>query len=116
MTTGDRILDLRKKNAFSQQHVADIVKCSKAQLSRYESKDVQPPADLIKRLAELFNVSTDFIIKGDTDVIAKQSIHNTELLNQFKKISSLPEKEQKTILKVVRALICDYDVRQAYAS
>jgi len=116
MDPGDRILSLRKKMVLSQQEIANAIGCSKAQLSRYEAKGVQPPADIIRKLADYFNVSTDFLIKGDGDKIAQQSIHNNELLNQFKRISDLPEKEQKTILQVVRALICDYDVRQAYSA
>ena len=113
---GDRILSLRKQNNLSQQDVADKIGSSKAQLSRYESKGVQPPADVISNLAELFNVSTDYLIRGENSEIARQSIHNAELLNQFTKVSSLPESEQNTILKVVKALVCEYDVRQAYAS
>lgn len=115
MSIGERILELRKQKGLSQQDVADKIGISKAQLSRYEAKGVQPPADCINQLAELFEVSTDFLIKGEADDIAQKSIHNTELLNQFKRVSALPDYEQKTILKVVKALICEYDVRQAYA-
>lgn len=116
MSLGSRILELRKKSGMSQQELASKIAISKAQLSRYESKNVQPPADVVDKISQLFNISADFLIKGNTTDIAIKGIHNTELIKHFKKVNSLPEEEQKTILKVIRALLCEYDVRKAYAS
>ncbi len=73
-------------------------------------------AGVIDKLSQLFKISADFLIKGDKTDVALKSIQNTELINHFQKISSLPDEEQKTIIKVIKALICEYDVRQAYAS
>ena len=116
MTLGDRVLQLRKQHGMSQQDLADKIEISKAQLSRYESKGVQPPADIVDKISQLFSISTDFLIKGDNTDIAVKSIQNAELIKHFSKITSLPDEELKTILKVVKALLCDYDVRQAYSS
>jgi|ADurb_Leu_03_Slu_FD_contig_51_1236277_length_775_multi_2_in_0_out_0_1 hypothetical protein len=39
---------------------------------------------------------------------------STELIKQFKKLDKLPEEDKNTILKVINALIRDFNVRQAY--
>jgi len=36
------------------------------------------------------------------------------ILTQFKKLDQLPEEEKKSILKVLSALIRDFNARQAY--
>ncbi|MGC9344422.1 MAG: helix-turn-helix domain-containing protein [Bacteroidales bacterium] len=48
-------------------HYSKILKLniSHIQLTRYESKDIQPPTDVLKRLSEIFDVSIDYLVKGN---------------------------------------------------
>jgi len=41
---------------------------------------------------------------------------NSELLQRFKEIDTLPEEEQTTLIKVISAYIRDFKAKQAYAS
>ena len=52
MTLGSRMQKLRKENKLTQQELSKKINISHPQLVRYENKDVQPPADVLKKIAE----------------------------------------------------------------
>lgn len=111
---GNRIQEERKKLGLTQAQLAEKIGVSHTQMARYEIKGVQPPADTLKNLAELFNTSIDYLVRGDKAEQAKESLKDSEILAQFKKLDQLPEEEKKSILKVLSALIRDFNARQAY--
>lgn len=55
---GNRIQEERKKLGLTQAQLAEKIGVSHTQMARYEIKNVQPPADILKNLADLFNVSS----------------------------------------------------------
>ena len=111
---GKRIQYLRKQQKFSQTELAEKINVSKSQMIRYENKGVQPPADTLNKLAEIFNTSIDFLINGNTDEKAKETLKNVELLQQFKEVEGLPERERSVILEVLAAYLRDFKTKQAY--
>jgi transcriptional regulator with XRE-family HTH domain len=112
----ERIYSLRKNNNLTQVELAEKINVSKSQFIRYETKDTQPPADVLNHLADVLNTTVDFLINGTTQEKAKANLKSAELLNSFKEIDALPDTEQSTIIKVVHAYIRDYKARQTFAS
>jgi len=113
---GTRIQELRKDNKLTQQELARRVQISHPQIVRYETKGVQPPADVLARLADVFDVSIDYLVNGDKSEKAQQTIKDAELIKNFKQLDQLPEEEKKSILRVLNALIRDFNARQAYVA
>lgn len=113
---GTRIQELRKNSKLSQTDLADKIGISKSQMIRYENKGVQPPADILSKLADIFSVSIDFLIHGNNDQKAQATLKNNELLNQFKQVEELPEDEQITVLKFLGAYLRDFKTKQSYVS
>jgi transcriptional regulator with XRE-family HTH domain len=113
---GSRIQELRKQQGWSQTVLADKINVSKSQVNRYENKGVQPPADILNNMAELFGTSVDFLINGHTEEKAKATLKNTKLLRHFKDVEQLPDDEQNTVLKFLGAYLRDFKAKQAYAS
>ena len=112
---GKRIQELRKEKELSQTELADNVGVSYAQISRYENKGAQPPAEVLSKLATVLNTSVDYIIHGDSNAKAMATLKDAKLLTYFKEVEQLPEEEKGTILKVVAALIHEYKTQQFYA-
>ncbi len=98
---GSRIQELRKQRGVSQQELAAQIKISKSMINRYENKGVQPPADIISRIADTLNTSVDFLINGNKDEKAKASLKQVELLQTLKQIDNMPEKEQNLLLHFI---------------
>ena len=61
-----RLKDLREDKDLSQQQVADYLEMKQPQYSRYERGLRDVPTDVLIRLAQLYETSTDYIL-GLTD-------------------------------------------------
>ena len=57
-----RISDLRVDNDMTQQQVADYLICNRNVYARYERGEREIPVSMVIKLAELYNVSTDYIL------------------------------------------------------
>lgn len=62
-----RLKDLREDSDIPQRVVAEFLNIKQNTYSQYENGRRQIPFDLLIRLAEYFNVSTDYLL-GVTDV------------------------------------------------
>jgi transcriptional regulator with XRE-family HTH domain len=111
----ERIQTLRKQAGLTQIELADKIGVSKSQYIRYETKDVQPPANIMNKLADALSTSVDYLISGDKNEKAKASLKNTELIQRFKEVDTLPEDEQGVLIKIMSAYVRDYRAKQAYA-
>jgi transcriptional regulator with XRE-family HTH domain len=58
----DRIKQLRESRGWTLQELGNKCGVSKGQAQRYEVGDSEPPADKLRLLAEIFNVTTDYLI------------------------------------------------------
>ena len=112
MTLGQRIQELRKKTNLSQSGLAAKIEISYPQMSRYEIKDVQPPADVLKRLADAFGVSIDFLVNGTLEQKAERSLDDNELLQQFKEVEQMNDDDRSTIKKLIDAFITKKKVQK----
>lgn len=62
-----RLKAIRKSRGFTQQAVADKLNLSLRSYQRYEAKNgfCDPPLDTLVRIADLFNVSIDWLLGRD---------------------------------------------------
>lgn len=67
MSFAKKMIELRKQNGLSQQDLADRLGMSRQAISRWETGAVQPLADSVKSLAQVFQVSTDYLLNDDLD-------------------------------------------------
>jgi transcriptional regulator with XRE-family HTH domain len=114
-TLGDRLQQLRKEAGYTQSELSKMIHISHTQMARYELKGVQPPADILNKIADVFGISIDFLVRGEKNKYATETINDAELVNQFKLLSDLPKEEKNLVVKFVGAYIRDYKAKQAYA-
>ena len=62
MSLRERVHELRKEHGWSQADLATRISADAGQISRYEHGRITPSADVIIRLAETFDVSTDYLL------------------------------------------------------
>lgn len=63
MTTfAERLLNLREKAVKKRQEVADDLGISRASLEYYEKDKRKPDIDVLLKLADYYNVSTDYLL------------------------------------------------------
>ena len=64
MTIADRIQSLRKTKGLSQEELADAVGVSRQAVSKWESEQATPDLDKVIIMSEVFDVTTDYLLKG----------------------------------------------------
>ncbi len=99
MNFGQRLKKVRLEKGFSQTELAGQVGIHYTQIGRYETKGAQPSADILAKLANVLEVSSDFLMNGSSDDLAESTLTDKVLLNQFKLIEKMPE-EKKSVVKV----------------
>lgn len=62
-----RIKDLREDNDLKQRELAQILNCSQRIYSNYERGDVDIPTEILIKLADYYNVTTDYILGRSDD-------------------------------------------------
>jgi transcriptional regulator with XRE-family HTH domain len=112
LALGQRITELRKKKGWSQTELANKIGVSYPQMSRYELKGVQPPADVLKKLADGLSTTVDYLINGATDEKAKANLKDAELLNQFKAVEAMADKDKTVIKLLIDAFITKQQIKK----
>lgn len=86
MNLGDRLRRAREKRGWNQQYVSSKTDISNTALSNYEQNYREPDQDKLKKLADLYGVSVDWLM-GRTEIptLNGQSAlrENEEILRQI---------------------------------
>ena len=100
---------LRQEYGISQQRLADTIGVSQPSINKYENHNIEPEIEILKRMADYFNTSIDYIV-GHTDI--RRRIEHTdayhlnhleaELITRFR---SLTEQEQQCIDMTIRTFL-----------
>lgn len=67
MILADKIIELRKKNGWSQEEFAEKLNVSRQAVSKWEGAQSMPDLTRILQMAELFGVTTDYLLKDDIE-------------------------------------------------
>ncbi len=68
MILADKIVDLRKKNGWSQEELAEQLGVSRQAVSKWESAQSVPDMGRVVQMSELFGVTTDYLLKDQMEI------------------------------------------------
>lgn len=119
----NKFRELRRKHNLSQLAIAKMLNVSPSAIGMYEQGRRQPDNELIKKIANMFDVSIDYLL--DNDRVSKNIDSNVvdPELNQtlktlaenefdrtlFKKYGELSEEKKKIVMSVINSIIDDVD-------
>ena len=67
MILADKIINERKKNGWSQEQLAGMLSVSRQSVSKWEGAQAAPDLQKIISMAEIFGVSTDYLLKDEIE-------------------------------------------------
>ena len=67
MIFADKLIELRKKNGWSQEELAEKVNVTRQSVSKWESAQSIPDLDKILFLTQIFGVTTDYLLKDEIE-------------------------------------------------
>lgn len=90
MTLGEKIFKLRSEKNLSQGDISELLGVSRQSVSKWENDGAVPDLDKIIKLAEIFGITIDELVKGE---LSASSEENKGEYTAFSK-----EPEPKTII------------------
>lgn len=115
MFNNNKLSSLRKNKGYNQEQLAHKLNVSPSTIGMWEQGRRQPDNETIKKLANLFGVSTDYLLDNDIDQDDKnkdllQAIANdlSNPLNKaiYSKTSELKsDKDRQIVLSIIEGFI-----------
>lgn len=93
---GERLKNLRKAKALTQKQIAERVGIAVSTLSGYELEEKHPSYSTLKKLAQLYGVSTDYLVgMNETRSIDVSELNDREVSALLEIADLLKEKNNK---------------------
>jgi transcriptional regulator with XRE-family HTH domain len=103
MSLGKRLKSLRQRR--TQQTIADLVGVSRASYCHYENNHVQPDNETLNRLAEVYQVSIDYLLGRESATVQDQILN--EIVQKYKIDLTNPDSRKR--LEKIIALVFSED-------
>jgi transcriptional regulator with XRE-family HTH domain len=109
MTIGEHIMLLRKQKKLSQAALAKAIGTSGDIIGRYERGIMTPSIDVVIKLADVLEVSIDFLVGKTSTVLDKQT------MDRIADIDQLPEENKAFVLKMIDMALQNFKTKKAFA-
>lgn len=105
MKLGQKIKELRAKKNISQSELGDLVGVHYTHIGKYENNQQMPSTDTLKKIADVFEVSIDYLLNDTDSNFIEIKINDEELLAQLKAIKDLPDNDKKVVKELINAFL-----------
>lgn len=112
---GKRLAAARQAKNLTKEKLGKIVSVHHSQIGRYERGDASPSAEVLKKMANALNVSSDYLMNGTTQDLAAENIQDKVLINQFNRISELSQENKTVVSKLIDAFLFQQEMKQKLA-
>ena len=102
----------RMQRKLSQTELAKAANIHQKNISKYENDGVIPSAITLKAIADVLNVSTDYLLGSER----ADAIQDKELLDFLREVDKMHEEMRRAITVVLDACVRDARTRAAYAT
>jgi len=80
VTIGEKIIELRKKDKYTQEKLSELIGVSRQTLSNWESNVTSPDLSQAKKIVEIFKISLDDLINNETEI---ECSNNNSILSKL---------------------------------
>ncbi len=108
---GKRLTAAREAKSLTKQKLGEVVGVHHSQIGRYEKGEASPAAEVLKKMANALDVSTDYLMNGTTADLAAENINDKTLINQFNRISELSEENKTVVSKLIDAFLFQQEMK-----
>ncbi len=109
MSFGEHITKLRKRKGFSQAELGKAVGTSGDIIGKYERDEVKPSIEVVIKIADVLEVSIDFLVGKSAVELDKP------LIKRLQDIQKLSDKDKDYLFFIMDAILRDAKARKAYA-
>lgn len=119
MSFGERLKNLRLESNMTQEDLSNKLNVSRAAVGRYENNERFPDKTILKKIADIFDVSTDYLLERTNCKSSKTSLNKAKyeenIVNDIRRRLILDGiiTEEKGIPKEILNNIIDYGIEAA---
>ncbi|MBL7960934.1 helix-turn-helix transcriptional regulator [bacterium] len=106
---GQRIRQLRREREWTQEQLAEAIEAHVQTVGLYE-KGTLPTALVLKRIADAFGVSMEYLVSGETNNTV--TIKSKDLLKRIDQLQRLNPHSLKSLMDVMDVYIRDQQVKE----
>lgn len=112
---GERLQNIRKARGLTQVQLAEAAGTTQRAISYYETEAGFPPAPAIIDLARALQITTDELlgVKAPRIEAANEDPESRRQWKRFQLVSSLPERDQKAVIRLINSLVAAAPVRRS---
>lgn len=115
MTLGEKIRKLRRERDWTQAEFVERVGIDKRNVSRYENDQINPSRKTVRKFAGALGVSVEELLL-DQPSKPVLVVEDAELLNLFREVSTLPERDRSAVKHVLSIIVKQNKIQQMIAS
>ncbi|MEW6585883.1 MAG: helix-turn-helix transcriptional regulator [Nitrospirota bacterium] len=112
MVLHSRIKQLRLERNWKQAELAEKLGIRQKQISSYERGTTNPSTEVLIKLAEVFNVSLDYLAFEGNGQRAKIEVKDKEFLQYFETIDNYEEQERKLAKEFLNLLVMKHKFQE----
>lgn len=105
MKMAEKIVRLRKEKDWTLVELSKAIGISPNHINRYENEKSHPSLDVIKKLAEVFNVSTDYLLFDEAPRETRFHIFDPMFVEFLEKAESLPDEDKQLVKGLLQAVL-----------
>jgi transcriptional regulator with XRE-family HTH domain len=104
---GDRIFKLRKAANMSQYQLAKTIDIHQKNIGKYEKNEYTPSALIVRDIAKVFGVTTDYLLFGSEagTKAGMIQIKNRQLAQWLQELDNLDEETRQVVIGVLKLAI-----------
>ena len=108
---GSRIVELRKKKAWSQTELAKQVNASREAIGKYERDEAQPSVETAKKIADALDVTLDYLV--DEDALPT---FDKVTVSRLKSIQQLDDENKSHVFAMLDAFLLKCSIQNKLAT
>jgi len=105
MLQGERVRELRKERGWSQGELGTRIGTDAGRISRYEAGKITPSLEALVRLADVLEVSVDYLVREDSPRKNLEGHNLGKLGDRLADLAELPDADQETVAQVIDAVL-----------
>lgn len=108
---GRRLAALRQQQGLTQTQLADRLGTTQKRVDYYERRAQNPTLDVVQKVAEALECAPAELIGDDATPLkmSRKAGPTGKVQKAFEDVSRLPRRQQEQIVKVVTALVSQYE-------
>ncbi|MPW26148.1 helix-turn-helix domain-containing protein [Alkalibaculum sp. M08DMB] len=110
-----RLKELRSQSKYTQEKIAEILKISRVAYTKYESGENMPTPDNLEKLADIFNVSIDYLLgrtnnphpyhdlneQVDIEIIVRELLSDAEMCHALQSLKNWTIDEKNLLITII---------------